>query len=235
MALNYTNEWDFSAKHLDDAIGQNTTDFLSSARCIIYAKLSSRTAEYNQSGFGKSDNIFKRIGVLQGFGFSEQKNIEQFFEIGSDIPFLVPGRTSGQISLQRILLAGEDLFNLVYRVDGTASSNTEVGAGTGFIATLRDPRMNQFFDLLFAYYGTKSGESSDSQTASNGGKFTTNYSTLFKNCLFAAKSESINAGSILISESCSIAYERISTVNFAAPSNATSFRGTNIGTGSESA
>lgn len=214
---NYTNTWDFSEKHLDPNIGSgDANDFFSAARCILYAKLSADTGSLTQNV-----NKFKRIGVVQGFGFQESKDIQTIFEIGSDIPYLVPGRVNGQLSVQRVLLSGEDLFNLVYVPQDALAENATTAKG--FIASLRDPRMNQYFDLLFAYYG----QAQDPNDKFNG-KFTANYSRLFTHCLFQGKSESVSSGQIIVAESLGIMYEKISKANFTTSSNPTSFRGTQL-------
>lgn len=199
MAENYgyTNSWDFYNKHLDPNIGAgDSNDFLNSARCIIYAQLSSDSSTTDT-------NKFKRIGVVQGFQFQEQRQIEQIFELGSDIPYLIPGRVQGGLSISRILLSGEDLANLIYATD---EGSTGTMANQKFITSLRDPRMARPFDLLFAYYGQSS---SSDQT-----KFTETYSRLFRKCLFSSKAEGINSGQIIVAEQVSIMYQDVTNVNF---------------------
>lgn len=209
--FNYTNEWDFSNRHLDSNIGGGANnDFFSAARCILYVQPSSTTTPDQKS--------FKRLGVVQGFTFYEQKNIDSLYELGSDLPYLVPGRVAGQLSIQKVLLNGEDLINLTYIVNPEGNGQLD---NSGFISSLRDSRTNNPFDLLFAYYGSKT---------STPGKFEATYSRLFKNCYFQSRTEGINAGSVIVMEQIGIMYEYIANVDFLTNSgnsaNRTSFRGT---------
>lgn len=198
------DQWTFTNKHVDPNIGSGDGNvFLSTARCMLYAALS----KYNttrQAGSGlytglqADDGVFFRIGVVQGLSFQEQKQIDTVFELGSDIPYLVPGRTAGGLGVQRVLLSGEDLLNLIYRSDNSTQAGNKQ-----FITSLKDPRLNKAFDLLFAYYGD------DGQ-----GGFTTSYSRLFKNCYISSRSEGMNAGQVIVAESVNITYEYISNVTF---------------------
>jgi len=196
-SYNYVSTWDFSEKHVDPNIGgADTNSFLSSARCLIYAKPSSDASSATSSA------NFKRIGVVQGFAYHEQKDVSPIFELGSDIPYMVPGRTQGQVSLTRVLLSGEDLFNLVYNTgDGSGPIGTEK-----YITTLRDNRLNRPFDLLFVYYG--------SDPDANSLEFKETYSRLFKGCLFQSRSESLSAGQIIVAEQLGIMYTHIASVEF---------------------
>ena len=199
------DQWTFTNKHVDPNIGSGDGNvFLSTARCILYAALSknlpasSRNEAGQYTGLPANDGVFFRIGVVQGLSFQEQKQIDTVFELGSDIPYLVPGRVAGGLGLQRVLLSGEDLLNLIYRSDNSTQAGNKQ-----FITSLKDPRLNKAFDLLFAYYGDDGH-----------GGFTTSYSRLFKNCYISSRSEGMNAGQVIVAESVNITYEYISSVTF---------------------
>jgi hypothetical protein len=132
------SSWEYHDSHLTNLTDKN---FLSSARCIIYAR-PSRVAD---SG---SDAVFSKIGVIQGYSWSEQKQLEMIFELGSDIPYLIPGRTTGQISVSRVLIAGADLTNIFY----SAAEDVRDGAMQmrGWKRSLRDVTIPM--DLLITYY-----------------------------------------------------------------------------------
>lgn len=204
-SIEYAKKWDFSDKHVDENIrGDNAANFFSSARCILYAQPSSDDSISNS---GK----FKRIGVVQSFAFSEQKNIDMIYELGSDIPYYIPGRTVGNLQISRILLSGEDLTNMIYQVEPTGARTQNYS----YISTLRDSRLNRPFDLLFAYYGETNQEVSGTDTAYSGAQFTATYSRLFKNCYISHRSEAMQAGgSVLVAESVAINYQHIAKVTF---------------------
>lgn len=180
MPDEYVSNWDFTNKHIDESIGKD--NFLSAARCIIYA------APYQSAKKGTAD--FHRIGVSQGYNWAEQRQVEMIFELGSDIPYLVPGRTTGQISLSRILLFGKDLTNLIYYGDN------ETPADGKFIKSIKE--ISVPFDLMFAAY-----DNSAKQKV---------YSRVFTGAWLNSRNESISAGQVVLAENLSIMYEDIVSV-----------------------
>ena len=185
----FTDIWDFKDKHLDPNIGAGDSNkFISAARCILYAAPGDKNA---------TKSSFSRIGVVQGYSWGENKQMEQIFELGSDIPYFVPGRTTGQIQIQRILLSGQDLLNLVYNSDTHGKETTP----SSWIRSIRD--INIPLDLMFCFYG----EGKDN-------KYSTVYTRLFKSCWIQSRQESISAGQVLVAESVSIVYEYCSDYKF---------------------
>ena len=79
----YKTTWDFSDKHIDSDISKSS--FISAARSIIYA------APYNSVNTA----AFHRIGVIQSYSWGEQRAVDMIYELGSDLPYLIPGRTAG--------------------------------------------------------------------------------------------------------------------------------------------
>jgi hypothetical protein len=171
--------WNYHDDHLTNLTDKN---FLSAARCIIYAK---PTNVAN----GK-DAVFSKIGVIQGYNWSEQKQLEMIFELGSDVPYLIPGRTTGQISLSRILIAGADLTNLFY------SPTEDIKDGTiqtsGWKRSIRD--VTTPLDLLVTYYDQAS---------------TAVYTRLFSTCWIQARNESLSSGQIIVAENVNIMYQTV--------------------------
>jgi hypothetical protein len=174
--------WGYHDAHVTNLTDKN---FLSAARCIIYA----RPTKVAASG---TDAVFSKIGVIQGYNWSEQKQIEMIFELGSDIPYLIPGRVTGQISLSRILIAGADLTNLFYAAtDDITDGKTKM---SGWKRSIRDITIP--LDLLITYYDQAS---------------TAIYTRLFSTCWIQARQESISAGQIIVSENVSIMYQNVTS------------------------
>lgn len=172
--------WSYHDTHVTNLTDKN---FLSAARCIIYA----RPTKVADSG---KDAVFSKIGVIQGYNWSEQKQIEMIFELGSDIPYLIPGRTTGQISLSRILVAGADLTNLFYSpTDDIADGTTQM---SGWKRSIRDVTIP--LDLLITYYDQSSKAI---------------YTRLFSTCWIQARSENISSGQIIVAENVSILYQAV--------------------------
>jgi len=188
-----TDVWEFKDSHLDPNIDAADADcFLSAARCVLYVKPASK------SGTNDSDE-FTRVGVVQGYSWGENKQMEMVFELGSDIPYYIPGRTTGQIQIQKILLSGEDFLNLVYQPN---SFSGKQATPSTWIRTLRD--INIPLDMMYVFYGQ--GATKD--------KYDARYTRLFKNCWIQSRQESISAGQILVAESVSIVYEFCSNYSF---------------------
>ena len=187
----YTDTWDFKDKHLDPNIPSGDANkFISAARCVLYAAPANKAT---------GTSAFSRVGVVQGYSWGENKQMEMVFELGSDIPYFIPGRTTGQIQIQRILLSGQDMLNLVYN-DGVDGNKT---TPTNWIRSIRD--INIPLDLMFCFYGE----------GSNSGKYDAVYKRLFKSCWIQSRQESISAGQVLVAESVSIVYEFCSDLKFA--------------------
>lgn len=173
MAGDFTTTWDFSNKHLDSAVGKD--QFISASKAIIYA------APYSSGGGTEN---FHRVGAVQGYSWGEQRQVEMIFELGSDLPYLVPGRTVGNISLSRILIFGKDMVNVIYYEGATSGVD-------GWIRSLK--QISKPVNLMFAAYDN----SNNSQV----------YSRVFTGCWISSRSESINAGQILVAENVAISYE----------------------------
>lgn len=185
MAKLALNAWDYKDKHIDESLDQH--QFMTSSRVVIYTSVN--------YGGTNSDNYgdFYPIGVIQGYSWSEQRQIDMIFELGSEIPYLIPGRTTGQISISRMLIYGFDLINVLQGADQRQPDT--------WIKSLKD--ITKPVNLLFAAFGNTNTDNS-SQTV---------YSRLFSGCWITARNESLSAGQTLIAENCSIMYQKIDDID----------------------
>lgn len=164
------DNWNNADTHVDQSIA-NGESFTSSAYTVVYAKLHSMAS-----------SNFKAIGVVQGWTATEQRQVDEIFELGSSIRYIIPGRTTGQISITRMMIEQADLINVLY-------------AGSGNVyRSLKD--LNVSLDLLFVMYDNNSD---------HGAVLT----RLYENCWIVAKQESITANQVVIAENCTIVYEKI--------------------------
>ena len=173
------NQWQYKNMHVPDA-SVNTDSLLTAGRCVIYAQVSDDS--------NPGEGHFQPIGIIQAFSWAEQRQVELIFELGSEVPYLIPGRTTGQIGITRMLLHGKDLANVIY---GSAS-NGEV------IKSLKD--INKPLNLLFASFGSNYEENQQV------------FSRLFLNCWIVSRNESVGAGQTVIAENCNLLYEDIPNV-----------------------
>lgn len=181
--------WDYHDKNIQGSIAQN--DFTRADRTIIFTAPTPLP--------GKASAALKPIGLIQGLNHSEQKQLQSFFELGSDAPMIIPGLTQGQMSLQRVLLNGLNFLNAIYH--GVDKKNLREDQ---ILRSIRD--INVPFDLLIAKYPVNAGDGSAKAVES----------TLFRGCQISARSESITAGGVVVMESLSIMYATIPKVTFTA-------------------
>ena len=212
IGSNVSWENNFKNTHLTNA---SSTEFVSSYRTVIYARpagtktvsngVTTQDIESATSIDSSKAAEFRAIGVVQAYNWNESRNIDYIFELGSDIPYLVPGRTIGQISLQRIMINGSDIVNALYLESSGQSGITAGEASTDVtpLSSIKDITIP--FDLLFVAFATN-------------GDGKTKYSRVFKNCQIESRSESITAGAVILAESVNIRYETI--VGIELPENA---------------
>lgn len=176
--MSVISTWANANKHVDTTI--NTERFTNSAHTVIYARLATSSATQ-----------FYPIGVVQGWQFTEQRQVEEVFELGSDIRYIIPGRTTGQIGINRILISGGDLLNVLY---GAVGANGQLIPEA--LKSIKD--VTKPLDLLFVTYDADSGA-------------TENMVRYFNNCWIIMRQEQIGANQIVIAENCTLVYENIDT------------------------
>lgn len=195
--LKNTETWEssFRNKHVDTNL--TSQEFLSSYRTVIYSRpAEGTTAQITGNLDANAANEFKAIGVVTAWNWSESRNVDRIFELGSDIPYLIPGYTMGQISIQRVMLNGSDVVNALYQGKAENSAKTTDDDGTkhknmGSIKDITFP-----IDILFVAFPTN-------------GDGAAKYSKVFKNCQISSRSESVTAGQVVIAEGVQIEYETI--------------------------
>jgi len=70
------------------------------------------------------------IGLVQNVQVTQAKQIQQLFEIGSRKPFFIPGRTTVQVGMARVLFDGPSLMQALY-VENVSSELFVPGIGAG--------------------------------------------------------------------------------------------------------
>lgn len=178
------NNWSFKNSHVPDPT-VSPSRYMSAGRCIVYAQ----TSDGRTTGT-PTLSTFKPIGLIQAYSWSEQRQVDMLFELGSELPYLVPGRTTGQIAITRMLMCGRDLSNVLY--------DTNDG---NWIRSLKD--IATPLNLLFAAFSN----ATSSDTGTRGV-----FSRVFSNCWINSRSEQIGAGQTVIGENCSLIYEDILNV-----------------------
>jgi len=189
MASVSVPKWDYHDKNIQSNLGQK--DFTRPDRILIY------TAPTPLPGVTAVP--MQAIGLIQGLTHSEQKQVQLFFELGSDAPIIIPGLTQGQISMQRLLINGANFINAIYH--GVNVKNLREDQ---ILRSIRD--INVPFDLMIAKYPV------NDQSATAKAVET----TLFRGCQLSARNESFTSGGNMVMESVNLLYSTIPKVTFKA-------------------
>lgn len=191
-------ETSFRNRHLTDT---TSTEFLASYRTVIYA----RPTKLQENGSVEAINditsadtaqTFRAVGVVQNYTWQEQRAVNYIWELGSDVPYLIPDRTYGTIQIGRVMIIGNDIVNALYNGDlkGAAVNNKNEFAGVSLLNSIKDA--TKPLDILFVAFATN-------------GSGDTKYSRVFKNCHIESRTEQIQAGQVTLMEDVSMRYEAI--------------------------
>jgi len=180
-------KWTYHDTNIQGSISQN--DFSRADRIILFTAPTPNATT--------KSTAMKPIGLIQGLSHSEQKQLQQFFELGSDAPMIIPGLTQGQFQISRVLLNGLNLLNAIYH--GVDKKNLREDQ---ILRSIRD--INMPFDMLVAKYPVN-----DTNTVTEAVE-----STLFRGCQISARSEQITAGGTVVMENLSVMYTTIPKVTF---------------------
>lgn len=181
--LHVATEWDYAYKHIDPRVKSN--GFMSSNRTVIYA------GPYNADSQGEQPPLVP-IGLIQTVGHNEARQMAKIFEIGSDLPYHVMGTSSGTITLARVLINGPDLVNAIL---GKEAKNT--GAWISSLSEIDTP-----VNLCFVCFPNGANKEALADKTSQ-------FSRVFVECYFPARSESFGANQMLLMENLQLSYTRI--------------------------
>jgi hypothetical protein len=131
MPYENLGQWDFRNKHVqpeDLARGEN---FVSSESIVVCALNWGNEGSLDPGNPVGGDDLIP-IGVLENATVVQNKQLQQIFEIGSRIPFFIPGRTYIQVNLARVLFNGSSLMAILYadRDDSAWADTPDAPGGT---------------------------------------------------------------------------------------------------------
>lgn len=118
MANTTYNDWNFKTGPVDGFIGPGGDgnyvgeNYVSSESVLICT---------GPPRFSGLTNVIP-IGVIQNFNLGQNKNIQQFFEVGSKDTVLLPGKTFIQATLSRILFNGPSLMKVMMLADSVKNA-----------------------------------------------------------------------------------------------------------------
>jgi len=163
-----TFNWDFRYSHVDpSALNQNGApsgprgNYISSESILLAAGPGS----LGQATLANLD-VFP-IGVCDSIQIIQNKGVIQLYEIGSRLPYILPGRPTIQIQLSRVLFNGDSLLGALTKRslagDGTPLEADEFNTnvigkpGTTFNLTGGDTTGNFYMNLASHFFNQPTG------------------------------------------------------------------------------
>lgn len=176
-------EWieKFTAEHVQP-LDTTAGDFLSSESVVLLSGPPKLDGGY------PATNLIP-IGLVQNVQVTQAKQIQQLFEIGSRQPFFIPGRTTIQVGMARVLFDGPSLLQALYVYnlpdDGTTLYIPAIQGGLSELSNPGEP------------YNT-AGETPDVRIGTTTGGFeTTNNAEFFINLASEFFNKPLGLGCVL--------------------------------------
>lgn len=189
--------WEYHDRNIQGNIEQS--DFTRADRVVIYVAPTPVD--------GAEPLEMKPVGMIQSMSHSENKQLQQLFELGSSVPMIVPGHTNGSIQLQRVMISGKDLLNAIYNGPETDMTEDDI------VRSIRD--ISRPFDMMMAKYPVLDDKVGTTALST----------TLFRGCHIQSRNESISAGGVVVFEQMGLMYQYIPKVTFKNVTNSAASRG----------
>ena len=211
MANTY-KDWDFNNNFVDSATVNGGADQIGgnyvSAESVLICAGPPRLTNIMQ-------DIFP-IGIVQNFNLSQNKNIQQLFEIGSRETILLPGRTFIQSSISRIIFDGPSLLKALYNAPlapTLLSKDAQALAATSYNWQSDEGGDDDFYINLAAnMFNAPIGIAllmHDNNDDVYGGAY-------LESVLVAAHNMTITAGQTIVAENASLRISKVKPIKFAA-------------------
>jgi len=180
--------WDFKTQHVQPDQFGSGKNYISAESIVICAAKNDTTGTVSE---------LIPIGVMQNAGFSQQKQINQLYEIGGRLPFFIPGRTLVQLNMTRVVFNGDSLMAVLYSQnepaeDPETSPGPTVTAGTDtkkFYMNLASELFNKGIDIALVIQ--------DSEGEPGGG-------IIFRECIIQSHGMGISSNQTVVAENISL-------------------------------
>ena len=162
---------------------------------------------------GDGETFFP-IGMVQNFSLSHNRQFNQIFELGSQRSYFVSGRTTGQLSLGRVLYHGPSLLRAMY---ARISDGSAPGLIPAVVGTPNSPHnvkiapgySNMYLNLASDFFAQPVGlliKMVDSNENTIGAVYA-------EACYVPSHSLSVESQGLLVQEQVSVQFERLVPVN----------------------
>ena len=129
VSTSSVSTWDSENKHVQSSIEQNGVSTQASTILIAAGAPRLQDARNRPGILGTVGNIVNPsysanfnslgdvaypIGLIENVGIGQNKQLQQFFEIGSELSYFIPGRTVNSMTMNRAYLNGPSLLKVLY-------------------------------------------------------------------------------------------------------------------------
>lgn len=213
------SDWDFYEDHVETDI--NNKQYVGAHSVLIAAgppelsDLLDDDGGGGASGVQDSDrDIVYPLGIVQNANMSQAREVSRLFEVGSKKSYFLPGRTRGQVEIDRVMFDGRSLLRVLsayYSIDGDQEADALVQSDSSGDAEVRQrPGSNEYFfvDLASDLFDRPVGllfylKNNDEEAY---GQF------YLENVFINAHQFGMGAGSVIVSESVSMQYENLEPI-----------------------
>jgi hypothetical protein len=114
-------DWQFKTKHAQ------TQDILNNDSGALENFISAESVILAAGPPGKKTDLtgLYPIGLCDSVSIQQNRNIIQLWEVGSKLPYLLPGRTVAQLQLNRVVFNGDSLLGALTSGSGLALPNSD--------------------------------------------------------------------------------------------------------------
>lgn len=167
---------------------------------------------------GGGSEVFFPIGMVQNFSLSHNRQFNQIFELGSHRSYFVSGRTTGQLSLGRVLYHGPSILRAMYHsfqdpaspvVIPGADTTQSVSMPSEHNVKIKAGFNNLYMNLASDMFSQPIGlliKMLDSNENTIGAMYA-------ESCYIPSHSMSVESQGLLVQEQVTIQFERIVPVN----------------------
>ncbi len=138
----------FTSKHVDADVEDG--EFIS-GESIVVAALKTPDTGVAPDTWSMQPSNYIAIGLLETGQLQQNKQLQQLFEIGSALPYFIPGHTMISMSLNRVMFNGESLLRVIYGNRSAADINPHPGAQ---IQLGGDRQVGFYVNLASAFFNT---------------------------------------------------------------------------------
>lgn len=235
-------DWQWAGEHVQGEI-QNG-EYLSSESTLVLAG-PSRFTHLNSAG-GLTSNAIIPLGLIESFSVQQSRQVGRLFEIGSKRAYFVPGRLFANFNMGRVMFYGPSLMRMLYAVAPIGESkqlgpfgselnrdpDDPEGDGTGNITQYNELFQRSTLQAAPGYGGTNGEQNRDFFINLASELFNVPFGLILvfkdtrnrpygavylEDCLIEGHSLSLNANSVVISESVSGQFDSVTPIQLVTP------------------